>query len=99
GLTEVAAQEARHEAHVLDGQRPVEAELLADGIEVRLARAGLDEEDRGIAGHAHEEEDHHREEDQGEQGVPEAPDDVALHGFSASCATSGYTGRGVSRPA
>jgi hypothetical protein len=36
-LPEVAAQQASHEARVLHDERPVEAELLADLVEVGLA--------------------------------------------------------------
>ena len=54
-LPEVTTEEAGDEAAVLHDQRLVEAELPADHLEIVPGGAGLDEQDRGIAGDPHEE--------------------------------------------
>jgi hypothetical protein len=84
---------------VLDEQRPVEAELLADLLEVGLARAGLDEEDRRIARHADEEEDGEREQHERDHGVTEPPDDVFSHFRPPDMASSALRSSLLERPA
>ncbi len=71
GLAEVAADEMAHEVPVLDRRRPVQAELLADGVQIGLARARLEQQHRRITGDPHEEEDGDREQEQREQRVAE----------------------------
>src|SRR5207253_8684551 len=78
-LAEVAANEMRDEAHVLDPERPVEAELRANRVEVRLAGAGLGEEHRGIAGDAHQEKDRQREQKERDERQSHSLDDELLH--------------------
>ena len=45
-------------------QRLIQAQLLPHGIKIGLAGAGLDQKHRGIAGHAHEQEDGERKQEQ-----------------------------------
>ena len=52
---------------VLHPERLIEAELLADGLDVGLAGARLDQQHGRIAGHAHEQEDRQRQEEQRDQ--------------------------------
>ena len=99
GLAEVAAHERRDEVPVLDEQGAVEAELLADLLEVGLARAGLDEEDRRIARHADEEEDGEREQHERDHGVTEPPDDVFAHVRLPGMASSAGAPPLLERPA
>ena len=79
-MAEVAPQQAHREVAVLHPERAVEAELGADGVDVGLARTRLHQQDRGVAGHAHEQEDGDREQHQRDEGVADALEDVALHG-------------------
>src|SRR5262249_23723575 len=52
----------------------------ADGVDVGLARAGLDEQDRRIAGEPDEDEDRRGQHDERQKGVPDTSDDKSLHG-------------------
>ncbi len=87
GLAEVPPHERRDEVSVLDEERAVEAELLADLLEVRLARAGLDEEHRRVARHADEEEDGDREQHERDHRVAQPANDVFSH-LTTPCGSS-----------
>src|SRR5205814_10508580 len=79
-LAEVAAQGARQEAPVLDGERIVEAEALAELVHVlRLDVHGHEEQDR-IAREAHHREDRGQREEDDERRLAEARQDVGPHG-------------------
>jgi hypothetical protein len=67
------------EARVLRIERLVEAELLSNRVEVRLAGAGLGEEHGGIAGDAHQQEDGQRQENERDDRQSEPFDDESLH--------------------
>src|SRR5260370_4324769 len=58
--------------------------IRAYRVDVGLARAGLDEQDRGIAGEPDEDEDRRRQHHQREQRVPERSDDESFHGLSST---------------
>src|SRR5438046_1793843 len=73
--------EAGDEAAVLHDQRLVEAELPADHLEIVPGGAGLDEQDRGIAGDPHEEKYGHRQEEQREERVANTSQDVSFHDY------------------
>ena len=75
-LAEVAAEQARHEEPVLHPERLIQAELLADGVDVGLAGSGLHQQRGRVAGDADEQEDGQRQQQQREQRVAEPPSDV-----------------------
>ena len=63
------------------GMVAIEAELPADHLEVVPGGAGLDEQDRGIAGDPHEEKYGHRQEEQREERVANTSQDVSFHDY------------------
>jgi hypothetical protein len=66
-LPEIAVKQARHEDRVLHPKRPIEAELVVNGGNVRFARAGLDKQRRRIAGYADKEKDRQLQQKQRKQ--------------------------------
>ena len=60
-------------------ERPIEAELVVHRRDVGLAGAGLDQQGRRVAGHPDEQEDRQRQQEQRQQRIADAPDDVLLH--------------------
>src|SRR5882672_12056032 len=84
GPAEVGFEQSLHEDRVLLGERTVEAEVRADRVDVGLARAGLDEQNRGIAGEPDEDEDRRGQHHQREQRVPDPSDDESFHGLSST---------------
>src|SRR5260370_41322265 len=58
--------------------------IRAYRVDVGLARAGLDEQDRGIAGEPDEDEDRRRQHHQREQRVPDPSDDESFHGLPST---------------
>ena len=62
GDAEVASQHAADPAHELHGQGIVEAELLADGVDLHLRRVVAGDDGGGIAGRqVQQQEDEHRD--------------------------------------
>ncbi len=77
GATEVAAQDVPEEHAVLDGQRPVEAQVPPDAQDLARRRVGRQEERHRVAGEPHDHEHHGGHQPQRDQ---RAEDPVADEG-------------------
>src|SRR5882724_4091820 len=104
GLAEVAAHGPPDPREVLDGHRLVQAQLLADLLDLLLLHAArlrarlVDEDLRDVPRHEpHEDEDQHGRPDQGGNEEQEPANNVAAHAVapyatSAACAPSRWFG-------
>ena len=72
-------EDSAEEADVLKGQRDVEAEGMAERLDLLRGRLGRQHEPHGISGEIEEGEDDegHRHDDA--EGLDEAPEDVGRH--------------------
>src|SRR6266851_6526199 len=97
-LAEIASDGAREEAAVLHGQRIVEAEALAEFVDV----LGLDvhgkKEQHGIAAQPHQEEDGGEREEDHERGLGEPRDEIRAHARSVPDKVLGNTWRSSPQP-
>ena len=83
-LPEVAPHRALEEAHVLDRHRIVEAHRGAELRDVLRGGVGGQQERGGIAGQVQDQEHDHRDAEEHEQRLPEAPPQVRLHEITCS---------------
>ena len=78
-IPQIAAQQAEHEQQILLPDRPVEAEFVLNGRDIRGAGAGLGEQAGRVAGQADEQEDGERQQHERQQGIAHPPQDILFH--------------------